>query len=153
MIVSKDKIIGGRKYTVATIPAFQALDLLEELSVIAGPAFGAMMKNGLSGEVDFEAAAVQLFKKLGGGKLRALARGLLFGMTVEISAGKTPLVLDVFDAEYAGKLSEAFKAMAFAAEVQFADFFAEAKSKWDEFMAESGKASLSSSQNTSSTVQ
>lgn len=146
MIQTKEKLINGRKYTVATLPGFQALDLLEELSVIAGPALGGLIRNGASGEVDFETAAVRLFHGLGGGKLRALTKALLQGVTVELAPNKAPMVLDVFDVEYAGKLAEIFKVLAFAAEAQFADFFAEAKSLWGRFTAaENSSASPSSS--------
>ena len=140
-----DKMIGGRLYRVAQLPAFQALDLLEQLTVLAGPALGALVKNGMKGQVDFESGAVRLFSSLGGGKLRALASGLLASTTVELSPGKSPRMLDVFDVEYAGRLSEVFQVLAFALEVQFADFFDAAKDLLGEFLAAQASASNSPS--------
>lgn len=147
-IRTDERLIGGRMYSVSTFPGFQALDVFEELAVLVGPAFGAMLKSGVSGEADFEAAAVRLFQGLGGGKVRALTRALLSGVTVELAPGKTPLMLDHFDLEYSGKLSEVFRVLAFAAEVQFADFFADAKNLWGQFTAPSDKGSPSSSPST-----
>lgn len=142
----KQKTIGGRLYLVGMLPAFQGLDLLEQLSVIAGPALGALAKNGASGKVDFESGAIRLFSALGGGKLRTITAALLASTCVEMAPGKEPRVLDVFDVLYAGNLSEVFKVMAFALEVNFADFFGAAKEVFAEFLA--AKESESSSPTT-----
>lgn len=134
---TKETIIDGRRYAVTQLPAFQALDLLEQLTTLAGPALGALAKNGVSGQVDFEAGAVRLFAGLGGGKLKAITLALLSTTTVDIG-DRSPKMLDVFDLEYAGKLSVVFRVLAFAMGVQFADFFAAAKSVLGEFLAAKG---------------
>jgi len=141
---TKDKIISGRRYQVTQLPAFQALDLLEQLTTLAGPALGALAKNGVSGQVDFEAGAVRLFASLGGGKLKAVTLALLSTTTVDLG-DRSPRMLDIFDLEYAGKLSVVFKVMAFALEVQFQDFFDAAKSLLGEFLAARGSESISPS--------
>jgi hypothetical protein len=149
-LASQTRVIKGRSYTVTQLPAFQGLDLVEQVGVIIGPALGAFAKNGLAGQVDIEAGATRLFSALGKGKLRELTIALLKTTTVELDGGKTPNVLDVFDMLFAGKLTEAFAVMAFAFEVLCGDFFDAARSSLGGFLAAQGPESVSTSQSGSS---
>jgi len=120
-IETKEKVIEGRRYLVTQLPAFKALDVLEMLSTVAGPAMAALATGGP--EAQLEAAAALLFAKLGGGKLRTLANELLASVEV-IEGGKKRAMLVGFDVEYAGRLFEVFTVMAFAVDLNYADFSA-----------------------------
>jgi hypothetical protein len=150
MLESQSRVIKGRTYTVTQLPAFDGLDLIEQVGVIIGPALGALARNGTEGKVDLEAGAVRLFAGLGKGKLRELAQALLRTTVIEEGGKKTEL-LGVFQLLFAGKLTEAFEVMAFAFEVLCGDFTTAAKSMLQGFLA-AGAASGSISPNDSSTA-
>lgn len=125
MIESKSKVIGGKNYTVPQLPTFEALDTFEALSKVLGPGIAALSSAGLEGNL--EPVAVAVFSRLGGGELRKLAMMLLKGVTVSLPAKNGEMaemqVLQILATQYAGKLFELFQVIAFAAEVNFADFF------------------------------
>lgn len=120
-IEQRQKEIKGTTYVCTQMPSFRALDVFESLATIAGPALGAVL-GGAGLETDTQAVAVALFSRLGGGKLRALAKDLLESVEV-VTEGKKRPMLTGFDAEYGGRIFEVLQVMAFAAEVNFGDFF------------------------------
>lgn len=125
MIESKSKVINGRNYTVPQLPTFEALDTFEALSKVLGPGLAALSSAGMEGNLEPVAAA--LFGRLGGGELRKLATMLLKGVTVSLPAKNGEMaemqVLQIAATHFAGNLFEMFQVLAFAAEVNFADFF------------------------------
>lgn len=125
---AQSKTIGGRLIQVQPLPAFAAISLLTRISKVVGsaigPAFGALVKSGdRLGDVDLSEHFARLFSVLSPEDTESIARALLQGAVID-PHGKTRILLDVADAEFAGETLTLLKVAYFAFEVNYGDFSA-----------------------------
>ena len=124
MIETKEKEIGGMRFTVSQLPAMRALKTLNRIGRILGPAFakasGASKGGDLGGtEIAAFADAIHiLFDKLTDEELEGLTRALLDTATVD---GK--LLMPQFDTVMSGKVEVILQLLKFAFEVNYGNFF------------------------------
>ena len=118
--------IGEYSVSVSMLPAFTAVEHLTTLTSLIGPPLAGLLASKEDDGKLASALAASL-RGLKGSDVSSLMRGLL--ATVSITKdGKTFPLLPVFDVEMQGKLVTAFRIVAFAIEVNYADFFGGARS-------------------------
>jgi hypothetical protein len=109
--------------SVQQLPAMRAVKLSRRLIQIAAPAVAALKDLSLSADAsvlgDAIAGALAEFSEK---DLEALIKDLLETATVE-QDGKLAKVMPLFDSLFGGKIFTLYKVLAFALEVNFADFF------------------------------
>ena len=129
---TETRIIDGMEITVQQLPARKGFALMGQLMGIAAPAFqkaeGLSMNDGVAALLPALGAA---FEKLTPKKLDDVMAQLFATATVvcDTDNGKRQYELnrpEHIDEAFAGKLKAMFSALKFAAEVNFADFFADA---------------------------
>lgn len=134
MIEAKDISLGGVTYRVAQLPATKALKLSHQLARILGPALlraGAAIdrKGGklLESKIDFgqlSDAADLLFRNCDEVTFESIVKTVLTDQLVMVQ-GATVVRIDpaMFELQFAGQMKTLFRLIAFALEVNFADFF------------------------------
>lgn len=122
----QSRTIDGFQFHVSPLPAFQALEQLASLTSLLGPPLFGLLSSKSEDPTALSGALVASLRGLKGAELSVLVKGLLRTATV-MSNGNHVAVLDVADVEFQGKLLTLLKAAAFAAEVNYADFFAAAR--------------------------
>lgn len=129
---AQSRTIDGITITVQQLPAMRAMKLAHRLGKSLGPG----LLRGLSGvdltkgaaavssvDVGSLAPAVEAaFDRFSEEDLERLVRELFETATVQLD-GRTAPMLPVFDATFQGKTSTVFKAIKFALEVNYQDFF------------------------------
>lgn len=127
MRVTQTRQIGARTYAVSQLPARRALEMFGRLGKALGPAAFEAVARG--GQVDPESDAMELvgalapalgtvFARLPPGELSAIADELLEPATCDGVPVKPQL-----DLLFQGQILELLKVLAFAVEVNYADFF------------------------------
>lgn len=126
--------IDGTEYTARPLGTEKALEVLQKLGALLGPAFadvGAALNGAkkAGGEVDVDlgklgAALGSVFIALGPKSITSAARDGLFLGTTFVAGDKRLELMSpkVYDEHFAGDLPLLFKVMAFSAEVQFGSF-------------------------------
>lgn len=136
---AQEREIDGLVFEVAQLPAMRANKLLVRLGKVIGPALGKvskLMQGGAKSIADAELSAVgeaieALFDKLTPEEFEAVTKELLAGASVTGAesvedggtGGKKVPLLPVFDRVMQGRTVTLGKLLAFAFEVNFADFF------------------------------
>ena len=107
--------------SVQQLPAMRAVKLSRRLIQVAAPAVAALKDLTADASVlgDAIAGALAEFSEK---DLEALIKDLLETATVE-QDGKLAKVMPLFDSLFGGKIFTLYKVLAFALEVNFADFF------------------------------
>jgi hypothetical protein len=145
MLASKSLLIGSHTYHVTELPSGQARDLLVKLVKVFGPVLAGMLEDGkLIPEGTEGAPAEALVNRVSKVDSKTLSKMLLAfsdrvsaadfkylcqvlgdSTQVEIEAGaQVPLDLEYQELHFkGGRLSHLFRWLAFALEVQYADFF------------------------------
>lgn len=127
MRVTQTRQIGEHTYSVSQLPARRALEMFGRLGKSLGPALFEAIARG--GQVDPDADAMDLvaalapalgsvFSRLPPGELTALADELLEPATCDGAPIKPQ-----FDLLFQGQILALLRVLAFAVEVNYADFF------------------------------
>lgn len=124
----QSKTIGGRLIQVQPLPTFAGLHLAARISKVVGSAIGPALgelitKGGTLEDVDLSEHVARLFAVLSPDDTESIVRSLLQGAVID-PHGKTRILLDVADAEFAGETMTLLKVAYFAFEVNFGDFSA-----------------------------
>lgn len=116
---TKNREIDGIEFAVTMLPAMRGLKLQARAARLIAPA--------LSKASDWEQAVGAAFAALGDDDVEQLARELLYNATAREPGAREPLPLfgpaGCFDRVLAGRYATFYKLLAFAAEVNFEDFF------------------------------
>lgn len=128
----RSKVIGSHTYYVRQLGSSEARKLLVRLTTTLGPVLGAAIPQGVSFkdlmaiEVDLGKGLGELASRLREDDLEYVCRVLGAATEVDLGGGKqVPLTLEKQELHFCGgRLSELFKWLQFALEVQFSDFFA-----------------------------
>ena len=136
MLETKERLIGSHRYYVTELPSSQARALLIRLVQIAGPVLASMLEDGGLMEGDTIAKVSQMDTHTLARMVRDFAGKVkpedleylcrVLGDTTEVSteAGQVPLDLEKQEIHFSGgNLNLLFRWLAFALEVQYADFF------------------------------
>ena len=107
--------------TVQQLPAMRAVKLSRRLIQIAAPAVAALKDLSADASVLGDAISNAL-AEFSEKDLEALIKDLLETATIE-QEGKIAKVMPLFDELFRGKVFTLYKVLAFALEVNFADFF------------------------------
>jgi hypothetical protein len=126
-----DKEIGGRRYYVTQLGAKKGRQALARLVKVLGPVMahvvsdakpGAAMRS-ISGDA-LKGALLELSERISEADLTYFCETFGEYTEVELEGGKRPrLTMEMQDLHFAGKYGEMLQWLAFAAEVNFADFF------------------------------
>ena len=123
MIKSETRVFEDMAITVQQLPATRGVKLSRKLATVAAPVIGALQ--GLSLDKDVGVLGEALTKaldQLSEKDLDELIRTLLETAKVE-TEGKIAPLMPMFDGLFAGRILLVYKVIAFALEVNFADFF------------------------------
>ncbi len=117
--------IDGVQFTVTQHPPLRALPLFVRLGKAVGSALFDMMEIDLRANAKALAPIMEdVFSKLSGDEATTLVRELLLGTTAIVDGRATPLTDDnAINSVFASRLPTMFRAAAFSAEVNFANFF------------------------------
>jgi hypothetical protein len=127
----KSKVIGSHTYHVRQLGSKEARSLLVRLTSVLGPVLGAAIPQGASMadimklQVQFGSGLAELANKLKEEDLEYACRVLGAATEVDLGGGKqVPLTLERQELHFCGgRLSEMFRWLQFALEVQYSDFF------------------------------
>jgi hypothetical protein len=144
MIRTETKNIDGRTIHVTTLGAIAASKLGVRLTKILGPGLFRMLSGapgvaakGLKADIDLStvgSGVEALLDRLGENDLEPIVR-LLFETAKLEKDGQTMPFLAVFDLEYAGDLAGLGKALVFALEVNYGNFFGGLRSRLEQALA------------------
>jgi len=118
---TETRVFDDLAITVQQLPAMRAVKLSRRLIQIAAPAVTALKDLSADASVLGEAISNAL-AEFSEKDLEALIKDLLETATVE-QEGKIAKVMPLFDELFRGKVFTLYKVLAFALEVNFADFF------------------------------
>lgn len=136
MLEPQTRTIDGFTVTLTPMPAWQSLEVLQQLSKMIGPALSKLGGAAAAAQGDEVAQASALegvagaltgaLSALKPAEVRELGQQLLKNCLVELddTPGKQVPILKVFDTAFQGRILVALKIMAFSIEVNFGDFFA-----------------------------
>ncbi len=120
---TETRVFDDMAVTVQQLPAMRGVKLSRKLMTVAAPVVGALQGLSLDKDVstlgDAVAKALEQFSEK---DLDELIRTLLETAKVETEGRIAPL-MPLFDGLFAGKILTVYKVVAFALEVNFADFF------------------------------
>lgn len=118
---TETRVFDDLAITVQQLPAMRAVKLSRRLIQIAAPAVTALKDLSADASVLGEAISNAL-AEFSEKDLEALIKDLLETATVE-QEGRIAKVMPLFDELFRGKVFTLYKVLAFALEVNFADFF------------------------------
>lgn len=129
---TRSATIDGFTFTVQQLPAMRAIKLMHKLTRAAGPALLKAV-GGAAGGVklsnlnlaDMADGAQTLFDKFSEDDLEALIKTLFEGAVLGVDGKEYPLSPGVLDIQLSGKPGTILKAVRFALEANYADFFGE----------------------------
>lgn len=155
MIESQSRTIDGMEFTVTPLPGKKGFETFPRVMKLLSPAL-EQLGEALSKDTTQTAAGLAVLAKA----IASLAQtspteltsllNLMMESSVVSVDGNQQRVMQAFDIVFAGKTLTAYKALAFAVEVNYRDFFAEAKVLFQKAGARAA-ASASLSPNTSAT--
>lgn len=138
MIKSDTRTIDEVSFTVTQMPATKGLRVLGFVGKRIGPALSGIIKAakslrmGEKDEVDFDVLAVsvgELLQSLDEGDMERLLKEMVYDKTImQDESGGKQVNASTFDALFQGRVGLALKLIAFAFEVNYADFFSALKS-------------------------
>jgi hypothetical protein len=131
MRTSDKSTIDGLEFTTSMLPARRAARLGARLLRLSGPLLSKLDGVKMSDDVSVLASAmISLFQTVDDDELESLQAEILCGTSVKITlpGKKKPDNVDLLDGDmidlvFTGRLATMYKAMKFAVEVNFADFF------------------------------
>lgn len=120
---TETRVFDDLAITVQQLPATRGVKLSRKLMTVAAPVVGALQGMSLDRDVsalgDALAKALEQFSEK---DLEELIRTLLETAKVETEGRIAPL-MPLFDGLFAGRILTVYRVLAFALEVNFADFF------------------------------
>lgn len=131
MLQPKEKDIDGLTFTVSPLPAMRSVKLMHKLAKAIGPALLKSLSGAggtgplLEKSINLSEAAdgIQiLFDRFSADDLESLCKELFETSTVRDEQGTFP-VMRVFDRVFATRMGTLIKALKFALEVNYQDFF------------------------------
>lgn len=126
MLKTDTRTIDDLEVHSSQLPALRAFALFARMGKVLAPALGKMQ--GLSMQADVSAlgpALSELFSRLDGAEAKELAKEILCATVVLVEGKRLTLSTDeAINMVFNGKLRTFIKTMAFALEVNFADFIA-----------------------------
>jgi hypothetical protein len=125
---SQEKVIGEFAYTVQQLPATRSLKLLHRLGKVAGMGLTQLASSGFEEITKADAgpviaAVAAILRDTEPDETVGIIKELLVSSYAVGRDGKVDLGTPAFDNHFQGHLGDLFQVVAFALEVNYADFF------------------------------